>query len=303
MKLINTQLFNYQTDFNSFFKNEKNSKLCIQIFLIISSLVIAILASSKVQKLLFNYVFSFFVPFRIFEYFSELLNDFLINNSKKTFSKFVTIFTDYRTYVYGAIFIFTIEKIRLFIKYRRVMKKWNKFSLSYGIYENKRFLKVKKELLKTLGNVLAFGVTLLIYCGILLFAVYKELIKKFNFENNFIFEGIIFAFFFWISFVVFYCLNIYQRTHNYYRNYLKNNKINQKKDAFIVIKSLLWHYLLNLFSLFMIALNVPIDLFIIFMSLKFLPWVQIASRIKRLFVVNREELIYSSSRRTLLNIA
>ncbi|RAO95276.1 hypothetical protein DNK47_00235 [Mycoplasma wenyonii] len=302
MKLINNQVFNYQTDFNSFFKAEKNFKLCIQIFLLVSSLVIAIAVSSKVQKLLFEYVFRFFVPFKIYDYITDWWKGFLITGKEEYFDNFQNPFTNYRRYIYGAILIFTIEKVRLFLKYRRAIKKWGKFSLSYGIYEHKEFLKVKRELLRTLGNVLAFGITLFVFCSAILFAIYKDLVKDFNFENNFIFEGVIFSFFFWIAFVVFYCLNIYQRTHNYYRNYLKKNKIDQKKDAFVVIKSLVWHYLLNLFGLAMIALNIPIDLFIILMGLKFLPWNNIALKTKRLFVTNKEELIYSTSRKTLLSI-
>lgn len=123
MKLINNQIFNYQTDFNSFFKNEKNFKLCIQIFLLVSSLVIAVAVSTKVQRLLFEYVFRFFVPFEIYKYITDLLQDFFVTKKEKYFKEFQNIFTNYRRYIYGAILIFTIEKVRLFLKYRRVIKK------------------------------------------------------------------------------------------------------------------------------------------------------------------------------------
>ncbi|CBZ40098.1 hypothetical protein MSUIS_00050 [Mycoplasma suis KI3806] len=279
MKILSNTIFNYETNFSSFVKNEKNFKILMHIFIIISVVVVSILVSTKVSTLLYEYVFRFFVPFKIIHYLTDFFQDFVFSGNSKAFSEFQNLFTDYRRYVYGIIILFTIEKIRLFMRYFYTIRKWDRFSLSYGIYENNKFLKVKKELLSTLGNVLSFGVSLVVFFVIITFAIYKQLQKKFDFQNNFMFEGMVFALFFWLAIVIFFALNIYQRIHNYYRNYLKNNVINQKKDAWQSIKSLMWHYLLNIFGFVIISLNYPIDLFLMFMTLKFIPFRAISSRL------------------------
>ncbi|CCE66519.1 conserved haemoplasma hypothetical protein,fragment [Candidatus Mycoplasma haemominutum 'Birmingham 1'] len=264
-------------------------------FIIVSSIIIAISVAPKVRNLFWEYVLRFFVSFRIFEYFSFFFNEVLFwkMEKAKAFEEFKNTFQNYRRYVYGLLFIFTLENFRIITRYFYTRNRWDRFSLSYGLYENKTFLRIKKELLSTLGNVLSFGVSLVVFFVIVGFAVFKTLSKKFTFENNFIFEGMIFAFFFWIAFVIFFSLNLYQRMHNYYRNYLKNNVIDQKKDAWVCFKTMTWHYLLNIFMFVAIALNIPIDLFVVFAILKFIPWQLIFNHFTRDWENNTEKQYFN----------
>ncbi|AFO51583.1 membrane protein [Candidatus Mycoplasma haematolamae str. Purdue] len=293
MRLVSNVQFNYETNFNSFIKHEKNFKLCIQIFIIVSSIVVSILLSDKVQKLLNEYALRFFKTFSTGEYIKDFFQHSVALESEQITKDFQNPFTDYRRYFYGLIIFFTLEKIRICCRYFCSIKKWDKFTLSYGIYENERFLCVKRELLTALGSILAFGVSLVFFFVILGVAIFKELSKSSSFENNFMFESVIFALFFWLAFVVFFCLHIYERFHNYYRNYLKNNKIDQRRDAMKTISSLLWHYLLNIGGLIMVALNFPIDLFVGFLCLKFVPWRSVYRSIKLADLTPSERLFYS----------
>ncbi|AGX88795.1 hypothetical protein PRV_00015 [Mycoplasma parvum str. Indiana] len=246
---------------------------------------------------MYEYVFRFFIVFRMPEYIGEFFKKFVISDWSSISEDFENLLTNYRRYVYGIILVFTMEKIRLFFRYFYSIKRWDRFGLSYGIYENSKFLKVKKELLSTLGNVFSFGVSLIVFFVIIAFSIYQQLIKGISFEHNFMFEGIIFACFFWIAIVVYFALNLYQRIHNYYRNYLKNNVINQKKDAWQAIQSLLWHYFLNIFAFVIISMNFPIDLFLLFAFFKFIPWKLIFSylREKRAEKKNNKFFYYTNS--------
>ncbi|AFN64813.1 membrane protein [Mycoplasma wenyonii str. Massachusetts] len=289
MQLVNTYLFNYRTNFNSFFRTERLSKLLIILFLIISSLVITNLFSKDFWKEL-----RLFVPYKVFNYLKEkeIFKKYWVTNfSVNDFSK--NIFS-WKIYVYGAFFLLTIESIRLFFKCKRITNKWNSFSLSFGINENQKIKKVKKEIIRTFGNVIAFGIVLLLYLGFIFYVIINHLIRgNYNFSSNFILKRIIFALFFWITLTFFYFLNIQKRIKKYYRNYYQKKDVNKKIDYLVVTKSFSWHLLLNLFGCFMVVLNIPIDLFIIFMVLKFIPWNNIFSKIKLL--INKESNLLNLS--------